>query len=262
MLSLGLRLQHLLVFQLWLSHVCLSISIRKGLYSSRLALLWYSLVCAQSFVLWSCQGPLWCIRAFCRKDFFFVPLETPQFGFLSCISSLRLSSGHSGPVLTLRTDDAAHASLPSPHSLVANASTWATSLLGVVVRQVFCCFFFFFFSPSYISPWRFHNSRQICLSEGFLLCGNFSSFMIHSPGWVSIPKSVVSDFVFIFCPTSFWREWVAFLGAWFPLLCSEVVLWKLLNIQIIFLMNFLGRNWSPHPIPSPSWDCPSKYGKY
>ena len=67
---------------------------------------------------------------------------------------------------------------------------------------------------------------------------------------------------FIFCPTSFRREWVAFLGAWFPLLCSEVVLWKLLNIQIIFLMNFLGRNWSPHLIPSPSWDCPSKYGKY
>ena len=152
MLSLGLRLQHLLVFQLWLSHVCLSISIRKGLYSSRLALLWYSLVCAQSFVLWSCQGPLWCIRAFCRKDFFFVPLETPQFGFLSCISSLRLSSGHSGPVLTLRTDDAAHASLPSPHSLVANASTWATSLLGVVVRQVFCCFFFFFFFLLVIFP--------------------------------------------------------------------------------------------------------------
>ena len=87
------------------------------------------------------------LEPFAGKIFFllFVPLEIPQFGFLSCVSSLRLSSGHSGPVLTLRTDDAAHASLPSPHSLVADARTWATSLLGVVVRQVFWCFLFVWF---------------------------------------------------------------------------------------------------------------------
>ena len=40
---------------------------------------------------------------------------------------------------------------------------------------------------------------------------------------------------FVFCPTSFWTGWAAFLGAW-CVLCqhSEVVLWKLLSIQMIF----------------------------
>ena len=114
---------------------------------------------------------------------------------LSHISSLRLSSGHSGPVLTLKTDDTIRASLPSPHSLVADMSIWATSLspLAIVVRYVFCgCFF----SLPLCYPLRFQNSPQICLWEGFLLCGNVSSFTTPSPGWVSVPKSFVSVFVF------------------------------------------------------------------
>ena len=39
---------------------------------------------------------------------------------------------------------------------------------------------------------------------------------------------------FIFYPTSFQREWAAFLGLWCPLQCSDVVLWKFLSIQMIF----------------------------
>ena len=39
---------------------------------------------------------------------------------------------------------------------------------------------------------------------------------------------------FIFCPTSFWRQWAAFLGAWCPQLRSEVVLWSLLSVQLFF----------------------------
>ena len=62
---------------------------------------------------------------------------------LNHINSLRLSSEHSGMVLTLRTDDATLAALPSPYSLVVDASIWATSLLAVAVRHVFCAFFFF-----------------------------------------------------------------------------------------------------------------------
>ena len=41
------------------------------------------------------------------------------------------------------------------------------------------------------------------LGETFLFCGNFSSFTTLSPGWVSIPKSFVSLFAFIFCPPHF-----------------------------------------------------------
>ena len=43
---------------------------------------------------------------------------------------------------------------------------------------------------------RFQNSPRTCQWEGFLLFGNVSSFMIPSPGWVSIPNSFVSLFVF------------------------------------------------------------------
>ena len=71
--------------------------------------------------------------------------------------------------------------------------------------------------------------------------------MTPSPGQVSIPKSLFSVFIFfIFCLTSFEDIGLPF---WVPgILCqhSEVILWKLLKIQMI----------SPHLIPLPSWDHP------
>ena len=77
-------------------------------------------------------------------------LAVPQFGLLSYLSSLRLSSGHSGPVLTL--SNAAHASPFSSHLLVDHARVWATSMLGVVVRHVICGFYFFiYFPPGYVA---------------------------------------------------------------------------------------------------------------
>ena len=96
--SLGPRLP--LVFQLWLSHTCLSASGRvKGPVHSCLALLWYSL------------NPLFCVQTrlcirlepFTRKVLFlfFSSLAIPQFGLLSHVSSFKLSSEHSCLVLTL-----------------------------------------------------------------------------------------------------------------------------------------------------------------
>ena len=52
----------------------------------------------------------------------------PQSGLLAQVSSLRLPLGNSGQVLTL--SNAAHASLPSPCLLVADAGVCTTSLLG------------------------------------------------------------------------------------------------------------------------------------
>ena len=60
---------------------------------------------------------------------------------LSHVSSLKLSSGHSGPVLTL--SNGAPGSLFSPCFLVVDESIWATSLLGVVVRHIICGFYLF-----------------------------------------------------------------------------------------------------------------------
>ena len=62
--------------------------------------------------------------------FFSLSLAIPQFGLLSHISSLRLPSGHSDPVLTL--SNAAHTSLFSP------TCWWQLQALGVVVRHVIC----------------------------------------------------------------------------------------------------------------------------
>ena len=57
-------------------------------------------------------------------------------------------------------------------------------------------FFYFFFLSQLCCPLRFQNSPQICLWEGSLLFGNFSSFTTPSSGRVSIPNSFVSFFVF------------------------------------------------------------------
>ena len=139
-----------LTFQLWLSPVCLSASAGDGPVHSPLALLLNSL--SPLFCKWAQQ----CLRlklfvgkfsfSFSLSLFFSLSLGIPQFGLLSHVSSLSLSSVHSGPVLTL--SNAARASLFSPHLLVADRSLCATSLLGVVVRHVICgVSFIYFFLP-------------------------------------------------------------------------------------------------------------------
>ena len=60
-------------------------------------------------------------RAFHRGSY-------PGSGLLFQVSSLRLPMGHSGSVLTL--SNAACASLPSSHLLVADASVCAASSMG------------------------------------------------------------------------------------------------------------------------------------
>ena len=57
----------------------------------------------------------------------------PQSRLLSQVSSLRLPSGHSGPVLTL--SNAAHASLPSLRLLVADAGVCTASQLGELLLR-------------------------------------------------------------------------------------------------------------------------------
>ena len=82
-------------------------------------------------------------------------------------------------------------------------------------------------------PSEIPNSPQTCQWEGFLVFGNFS-FTTPSPGWVSIPDSCLSFCLLYFVLTPFIENGLPFwvLGV----LCqrSEVVLWKLLSIQMIF----------------------------
>ena len=164
--------------------------------------------------------------------FFFLSLAIPQFGLLSHICSLRLSSGHSGQVLTLSMQP----TLPCPAP-----SCWLwMGVSGLLLRwelwlgtYTVC---FFFFSLSWLCcPLRFQNFPQTRQWEDFLLFGNFSSFTTRSPGWVSVPNSFVSLFVsYILSYLLLKRMRLPF---WVPGVLrqrSEVVLWKLFRIQMIF----------------------------
>ena len=163
---------------------------------------------------------------------------------LSHVSSLRLSLGYSGLVLTLRTDPVACASLSSPRLLVADASLWATSPLAVAVRCLFCgfCLFVCFLH-------RPASERvSYCLETSL-------SWLPPQNGSPSL--TLLSLFLsFIFCSTSFWRQWAAFLGAWCPPPAFRSCFVEFAQHSNDLSMNLWGRKWSPHPIPPPSQDRP------
>ena len=106
------------------------------------------------------------------------------------------------------------------------------------------CVYFSFF-PQLCCHLRLQSSPMTCLWESFLLCENFSSFMTSSPGQVSIPKSFASVFIFyIFFYLLSERSGCL----WVPGVlhqCSELVLWKLLHIQVIFWLICRGESGLP-----------------
>ena len=56
----------------------------------------------------------------------------------------------------------------------------------------------------------------------------------------------------IFCPTSFKREWAAFLGAWCPPPAFRNCSVEVTQHSNDLLMNLWGKKWSPRPVPLPS----------
>ena len=188
-----------------------------GPVHSQLALLWYSLsplFCEQpcsalgyGFLQDSSLSVCLSLSVF----FFFLSLAIPQFGLLSHVSSLRLPSGHSGPVLTL--SNAAHASLFSPSLPVADASIWATSLLGVAIRHIISGFYLFIFPPGYVALWDSKTPHRPA-GERISWCLETSPLLRLPSQDGSSSLTLLSLFSsFIFCPTSFQRQWAAFLGA-------------------------------------------------
>ena len=180
---------------------------------------------------------------------FFSSLATPQFGLLHHLNSLRLSSGHSGLGLTLNMQ-------PTPFCS-AHASWWQMRASGLLLRWELrlgaYSVFFSFFPPSFrlCCSLRFQNSPRTSWWEDYLVFGNFS-FTTPSPGQVSIPNSFVSLLSFIFCPTSFGREWAAFLGAWCPLPGFRNCFVEVAQHSNDLLMNLWRRKWFPCPVPPPS----------
>ena len=179
---------------------------------------------------------------------FSLSLPIQQFEVLSLVSSLWLSSEHSGPVLTL--SNATCSSPFSPHLLVVDASIWGTFLLGVAFRHVICGFYLFFLPvrmPSMIK--KLPPDPPV---RGFP--GVWKLPLLRLLSWDGSPSlTLLSLFSsFIFCPTSFRRQWAAFLGAWCPLLAIRTCFVEFAQSSNDLSMNLWGRKWSPRPIPPPS----------
>ena len=162
-------------------------------------------------LLWTCSDPLFCEQpAVCSGQLIFsLSLAIPQFKLVTHKSSLRLSSGHSGLVLTL--SNAACFSLFRHHLLVADAGVWGTLLLGVAFRHNLCGLFIL---PLTV---RLHSEIQKLPPDppvrGFP--GVRKLLLLRLPSRDGSPSlALLCLFLsFIFCPTSFRRQWAAFLGA-------------------------------------------------
>ena len=140
-----------LAFRLWLLHACLCLQQGGGACTLWLALLWYSL------------NPLFCelarlqvrLEPFTGKFSFFLSLSLaiPQFGLVSQVSSLRLSSGHSGLVPTLSIQTSPPCPAPTPW--------WQTLASGLLFHwdlRLGMYSVLFFFLPWLSCPLRFQNS--------------------------------------------------------------------------------------------------------
>ena len=144
---------------------------------------------------------------------------------------------------------------------MAYTGIWATSLLSVAVRHLFCGFFFFF-SPSYVALWDSKTPhRPTCERVSYCLETSPPSQLPPQDGSLSL--TLLSLFLsFIFCPTSFWREQPAFLGAWCPLPAFRSCFVKVTQHSNDLMVNLWGRKWSPRPILPPSRDHHTEWIDY
>ena len=99
---------------------------------------------------------------------------------------------------------------------------------------------------------RLQNFPQTHLWECFLVFGNFSSFKTPFPGWITVPTSFVSPFIFFILSYLLLNKWAAFLGAWCPLPAFRNCFVKFSQHSNVLLINLWGRKWSPRPTPLPS----------
>ena len=136
--------------------------------------------------------------------------------------------------------------------------TWASGLLlGLQLwLGTYSMGFWLFFSPGYFALWDSKTPRRPTC-ERVSYCVETSPPSRFPPQDRSLSLTLLSLFSFcIFCPSSFQREWAAFLGAWFALPAFRSCFVKVAQHSNDLLINLLGRKWSPPPIPPPSWHCP------
>ena len=118
-----------------------------------------------------------------------------------------------------------------------------------------CIFCVFFFPPLPVMLPSEIPHRPAC--ERVFYCWETSPFLQLPPQDRSPSLTLLSLFLsFIFCPTSFCREWGAFLGAWCPPPAFRSCFVEVAQHSNDILMNLWRRKWSPRPILPPSLDRP------
>ena len=135
---------------------------------------------------------------------------------------------------------------------------WWQTCLGYISTgscgwaHILWCAFFPPPTPSWLCcPLRFQNSPQTRQWESFLVFGNFSSFMTPSPGWVSLPNSFVSLFVFYILSYLLLKTMGCLLVAWCPPQTFKSCFVEVAQHSNDLSMNLWARKWSPCPIPLP-----------
>ena len=112
--------------------------------------------------------------------------------------------------------------------------------------------FIYFLPLSYVPLWDSKTPHRPT-GERVSWCLETSLLLRLSPQDRYPSLTLLSLFLsFIFCPTSFQRQWAAFLGAWCPLPEFRSCFVVFAQHSNDLSMNLWGRKWSPHPIPPPS----------
>ena len=139
---------------------------------------------------------------------------------------------------------------------------WASGLLcwylwlGTYSVGFLSFFLSFFFSPSYTSPWDSKTPHRLAGERVSWYLETSPPSRFHpQDGFPSL--TLLSLFLcFIFSPTSFPREWAAFLGAWCPPPAFRSCSVEVSQHSNDLLLNLWGRKRSPHPIPLPFRTAP------
>ena len=114
-------------------------------------------------------------------------------------------------------------------------SIWATSPLGVVVGPVICGFYLFIFSSQLCCPLRFQNSLTDPLVRGFPGVYKHLLFYDSLPGvGLHLYLFCLSFYLLYFVLPPFEDNGLPFLVPGVLYQRSEVVLWFLLSVQMIF----------------------------
>ena len=142
------------------------------------------------------------------------------------------------------------------HPCPAPTSWWQAQVsVGAYSVCVCVCVCVCVFSPCYVALWD-SKTPHIHSCEWISYCVETSPSSWLPPQGRSLPRNLLSLFLsFIFCPTSFWIHWAAFMGVWCPLPAFRSCFVEVAQDSNDLLMNLLGRKWSPYPIPPLSWDC-------